>query len=138
MNYPRVGVAVIFMRNNRLLLIKRKKSHGAGSWAVPGGHLEFGESPEECAIRETREEVGLEISDVRFVAITNDVFPENNLHYITIWMKGDCPSGEPKKASQDEVAELGWFSWDALPSPLFIPLENLINGRRYPAAGCHR
>ncbi|HUV16472.1 MAG TPA: NUDIX domain-containing protein [Pelolinea sp.] len=132
MNYPRVGVATIILRNNQLLLIKRKKSHGAGSWAVPGGHLEYGESLEECAMREMREEVGLEIGNVRFKAITNDLFSENYLHYITIWMKGDCLSSEPIAASVDEVAEWGWFDLDALPSPLFIPLENLIKGRGYP------
>ncbi len=74
MNYPRVGVAAIVQRNGQVLLIKRKGAHGSGSWAVPGGHLEYGESLEECAVRETHEEVGIEISDVSFAAITNDIF----------------------------------------------------------------
>jgi len=131
-SYPRVGVAAIIERNGQVLLIKRKNAHGAGSWAVPGGHLEYGETPEECAIRETYEEVGIEITDVRFAAITNDIFAEEGRHYITIWMRGELKSGEPKIAAEDEVAEVGWFSWDALPSPLFIPLENLMGGRGYP------
>lgn len=132
MNYPRVGVAAIIEQNGQVLLVKRKNAHGAGSWAVPGGHLEYGETPEECAIRETKEEVGIEITGVHFAAITNDIFPEESRHYITVWMRGTLQSGEPRIAAAREVAEVGWFSWDALPSPLFIPLKNLLGGHGYP------
>ncbi len=135
MNYPRVGVAVIIERNGQVLLVKRKNAHGAGTWAVPGGHLEFGETPEECAMRETLEEVGIEIDDIRFVGITNDIFSEEGRHYITIWMQGRLKSGEPGIAAAREVAEVGWFGWKALPSPLFLPLENLLNQRGYPKGG---
>ena len=92
---PRVGVAAIIERDGQVLLIKRKNVHGAGSWAVPGGHLEYGETPEQCAIRETQEEVGIDISGVRFAAITNDVFAEKGRHYITIWMIAARAKGEP-------------------------------------------
>ncbi|HAE59787.1 MAG TPA: DNA mismatch repair protein MutT [Anaerolineae bacterium] len=134
-NHPRVGVAAIIIRNNQVLLIRRKNVHGAGCWSTPGGHLDFGETPEQCAIRETQEEVGIEIKDVRFVAATNDFFEANEKHYISLWMAGSYISGEPKIAADYEVAELGWFSWDSLPSPLFIPFENLVNQRSYPPDG---
>lgn len=132
MNYPKVGVACIILREGRILLIRRKGAHGAGSWSTPGGHLEYGETPEECAARETLEEVGLEVSRVRFLAVTNDVFDEIGKHYITLWMTGDCPSGEPRIAAAYEVAEWGWYTLDALPAPLFLPLDNLLAGRSYP------
>lgn len=48
-----VGVAVIVKRGGKILLIKRQGSHGAGTWAPPGGHIDFGESVEETARRET-------------------------------------------------------------------------------------
>ena len=108
------------------MLIRRKGAHGAGSWAPPGSHLEFGETPELCAVRETREEVGIEIANVRFIAVTNDIFKESGQHYITLWMQADWLSGEPKIAAVDEVAEFSWFDWDSLPSPLFLPFENLL------------
>jgi len=129
MEFPKVGVAAIIMADNRLLLIRRKGAHGAGTWAVPGGHLEFGESPEDCAIRETLEETGLAVRNPHCVAVTNDIFNEEDRHYITIWMAVDCPAEPQVIPSVEEVAEWGWFSWNALPSPLFLPLENLINIR---------
>jgi 8-oxo-dGTP diphosphatase len=126
MKFPRVGVAALIIRNGRVLLIRRKGAHGEGSWSTPGGHLEFGEIPEQCAIRETREEVGIEIANVRFAAVTNDIFKESGKHYITLWMQADWLSGEPGIAAENEVAELGWFDWDCLPFPLFLPFENLL------------
>jgi 8-oxo-dGTP diphosphatase len=79
------------------------------------------------------EEVGLEIDNVQFAALTNDIFEESGKHYITLWMVGACSNGEPTINAVEEVSDLGWFEWDALPHPLFLPLENLINRRGYPA-----
>ena len=134
-NIPRVGVAAIILKDGRVLLIRRKGVHGEGSWSTPGGHLEFGETPEQCAIRETREEVGIEITNVRFIAVTNDIFKESGKHYITLWMQGDLWSGEPKVAAESEVTKPGWFGWDCLPSPLFLPFENLLDQKSYPSEG---
>src|SRR3989339_718967 len=58
---PKVGVAVIIIKNGKVLMHKRKNSHGDGTWSLPGGHLEFNESLEECAQRETFEETGMKI-----------------------------------------------------------------------------
>ncbi|ETI19760.1 nudix hydrolase 1 [Cladophialophora carrionii CBS 160.54] len=57
----------------KFILGKRLGSHGAGTLGLPGGHLEFGESFEDCAAREVMEETGLEIEDVKFLTATNDV-----------------------------------------------------------------
>ena len=132
MDFPKVGVAAVITRNNQVLLIRRKNVHGSGTWSTPGGHLDFGETPEECAIRETQEEVGIEITNPRFLAATNDIFKAEGKHFISLWMQATYASGEPRVMADDEVAELGWFEWDSLPSPLFIPFENLVNHRSYP------
>lgn len=133
MNRPQVGVAVIIeQEDGRVLLLKRKGAHGAGTWAPPGGHLEIGESLEECATRETLEETGIVISTVQFVAITNDVFETEQKHYVTIWVEGTYESGQATVAYPDKVQEVAWAAWSALPQPLFLPLQNLLSGRQYP------
>jgi 8-oxo-dGTP diphosphatase len=129
---PKVGVAIIITKNDRVLLMKRKGIHGKGTWSTPGGHLDFGETPEQCAAREAKEEVGMDVVDIRFRAVTNDIFDTTGKHYITIWMEGNSISNEPVSAAEDEVAEIGWFAWDSLPEPLFLSLENLLKENSYP------
>jgi 8-oxo-dGTP diphosphatase len=58
-------MGVLVMRRGRVLLGRRRGSHGEGYYAAPGGHIEFGESFEQAARREVREETGLEIADLR-------------------------------------------------------------------------
>lgn len=131
-NVVRVGVGVIIEdAQGRVLLLKRAGLHGNGTWSNPGGHLDPGETPDQCAIRETREETSVEIGNLRFRGLTNDIFPASGKHYITIWMQGDIVSGEPTLTAPDEALEIGWFAWDALPEPLFLPLAQLVAGRVY-------
>ena len=131
-NAPAVGVACIVTNADRVLLVRRQRSHGAGSWSTPGGHLDFGETFAECAIRETEEETGVHLSRVEFVAITNDVFTAEGKHYATVWMRGEADTSKAAVRDAAEVAEVAWFPPDALPAPLFLSLENLLGGQCLP------
>src|SRR5919108_4962563 len=128
---PQVGVAIIITKDDKVLLMKRKGPHGHGTWSTPGGHLDFGEALEYCAAREAKEEVGVDVLDIRFRSVTNDIFESEGQHYVTIWMEGKLV-GEPRIAAEREVEEIGWYAWDALPRPLFLPLENLVKENSYP------
>ncbi len=129
---PKVGVGVVIRRGRDVLLIRRSGVHGDGTWSTPGGHLDWGESPEECARREAEEETGVQVGNIRFRAVTNDVFEPEARHYLTVWMEGDHFGGEPRANAKNEMLEVGWFDWDALPPNLFLPLSNLLNGRCLP------
>jgi 8-oxo-dGTP diphosphatase len=128
-----VGVAILITRAERVLLIRRKYVHGGGTWSTPGGHLDHGESIEACAARETLEETGLIVKHIHFLALTNDVFPEVDRHYITVWMRGSADEGEAFLAAPYESDAIGWYAWDALPEPLFSPFQHLINGECLPS-----
>ncbi|HDR53582.1 MAG TPA: NUDIX domain-containing protein [archaeon] len=121
----RVGVGVILLREGRVLLGKRKYGSGKGQWAFPGGHLELDESVEACAIRELKEETGLDLLEPRMGPFTNDIFdPES--HYITLYVIADWTGGEPRNRESNKCGGWEWSDWDNLREPLFLPLQNLL------------
>ncbi|HET9205448.1 MAG TPA: NUDIX hydrolase [Burkholderiaceae bacterium] len=122
---PRVGVGVIVWRDGRVLLGQRKGAHGAGTWALPGGHLEFGETVEHCAQREVREETGLDITVVARGPYTNDVFADVGRHYVTVFVIAHAPHGEPRLCEPAKCAEWRWCRWGDMPEPVFPPLAQL-------------
>lgn len=81
MKFPRVGVGVVVIHGKKILLGKRKNSHGEGEWAFPGGHLEFGESVQECAKRELLEETGLVALSCKLGGWSSNIF-NGEKHYI--------------------------------------------------------
>lgn len=73
-----------------------------GTWGLPGGHLEFGESFETCATREVLEETGLIIHSLRFLAVVNSVMHAEGKHYAVIFVEGYV--SEAEGAAQPRVS----------------------------------
>lgn len=126
-----VRIAVLILNGDRILLEKRANVLGRGTWAPPIGHLDYGETFEQTAVREVQEETGLEITDVKFRLLTNDIFEDE--HSITIWMEAKYVSGEPTVKAPNEESDVGWFQWNDLPEPLFLPMQHLLEGQTYPS-----
>lgn len=122
----RVGIAVFIFKDGKFFMQQRQGSHGAGSWSTPGGYLEMGESFEDTARREVREEAGLEITNVRFGAVTNDNFANEGKHHVTIWMLSDWKSGKERIVEPDKCIKQEWHTFEDLPSPLFLPWNQLL------------
>lgn len=122
----RVGVGVIILRNNRILLGERMGSHGADTWATPGGHLEIGESIEQCARREVFEETGLELASIKKFRFTNDIFEEEGKHYVTLFVIASSDDGEAEIREPNKCKQWKWCELSDLPKPLFLPLVNLL------------
>jgi len=128
MNQVRVGVGVIVRdKSDRILLGKRKGSHGAGEWSLPGGHLEFGESFEDCCAREVKEETNLDVRNAQFKTLTNDIFEKEGLHYITLFFEVDLIRGTPVVLERDKCECWQWCFPHSLPEPLFLPLRNILS-----------
>ena len=122
---PRIGVAVIVVREGRVLLGQRLGAHGEGTWALPGGHLEFGEGIEDCARRELAEETGLNANTFAPGPFTNNVLASKGLHYVTLFLQARNAAGEPQRLEPGKCAGWQWWPWSALPTPLFAPLASL-------------
>lgn len=124
---PYIGIGCFVFRDGKFLSGCRKGAHGDGTWSVPGGHLEFGESFEETASREVFEETGLKIKNIRFGAVTNDYFEEENKHYVTIWMLSDWDSGEAQILEPEKFIDQKWVDFKSLPEKLFLPWKQLLH-----------
>lgn len=127
---PHIGVGVMVWKGDRLLLGKRISAHGENSWQFPGGHLEFGETVAECAQREVKEETGIHIRNLVQCGYTNDVFINADKHYVTLFIASDYDFGELTVEEPDKCEQWGWFEWNALPEPLFLPIRNFL--KLYP------
>lgn len=122
----KVWVWVIIFKWDKILCGLRKNAHWEWTWWFLGWHLEFWESFEECAKREAMEEANIKIDNISFLTATNDFFEKDNKHYVSIFMKWEYKSWELKNNEEYKLDRWGWYTWDALPQPLMIPIENLI------------
>ncbi|KAG8159775.1 hypothetical protein KVR01_010412 [Diaporthe batatas] len=130
---PRVGVAAVIQGpDGKVVFGRRKSSHGAGQWAFPGGHLEYGEDFKQCAERETLEETGLRVKGRKVAHVTNDVFSDLGKHYITIFVICEMldKGAQPELLEPEKCESWVWKTFDeireARSDELFLPIQNLL------------
>lgn len=133
------------IRDGKVLLGRRHEDpekadselHGEGTWTMPGGKLEFGESFEAGGVRELAEETGIQTGqgDLELVSLANNRLPD--AHFVTVGLICRQSTGEARVMEPDEITEWRWFPLAELPSPLFPPsaeiLERLESGKMYRA-----
>lgn len=127
--HTKIGIGVMVFKEGKVLLGKRKSSYAYGEYAFPGGHLEYFESFENCAKRETIEEAGIEIENIRFQFIAN-VKKYHPKHYVHIGVMADWKSGEPKLLEPDKCEGWNWYDLNNLPKPLFEFCEISVDSYR--------
>jgi 8-oxo-dGTP diphosphatase len=126
-NVPKVGVGVLILNDaGQVLLTLRKRPPEAGHWSIVGGKVDFLETLEHCAIREAREEVGLQIALVGLLCVTDHCLPNENQHWVSPAYLGRIISGEPRNCEPDKTRQVEWFSLTALPINLTITASNAI------------
>ena len=124
-----VGVGVLVWHGGCVLLGRRLGAHGAGTWAAPGGKLEFGETVLQCAARELLEETGLVAAQLTPGPTTNDVFGPDGPHFVTLFVLARGITGTPANREPHKCAGWAWFPWGdraAWPAPLFLPAQSLL------------
>ena len=127
-DFTGVGIGVMIVKDEQVLLLKRKNENGMGTWCFPGGRLKFNESFFECAVRETKEETGIDIQPSGVISVSNNL--EYNMHYITIGVLARVSFGEPRVLDSENFVDIGWFGIYDLPAELFPATEKIISHYR--------
>lgn len=92
---PVPAVGVVCLRGDEVLLIRRGAPPRLGEWSLPGGRIEPGERAVDAALRELREETGVEAELVGLIDVVDGLFPEVGRHYVLIDYAARWKSGEP-------------------------------------------
>ena len=125
---PKACVGVMIQKDGKILIGKRKAtaSHGPNEYSLPGGHIEPGESFKEAIERETLEEAGVKIKNIKFLCVVNtDAYKGHQA--ILVNFLADWESGEPTDFPDENIGEWKWCDMENLPEPLFVPTKILID-----------
>ncbi|HZV85300.1 MAG TPA: NUDIX hydrolase, partial [Brevundimonas sp.] len=115
---PVAAVGVVCLRGDEVLLIRRGKPPRKGEWSLPGGRIEYGERATDAALRELREETGVEAEISGLLDVVDGVFPEEGRHYVLIdfgavWLAGEPVAGDDAVEARfvalaDAEGLIGW------------------------------
>ena len=117
------GVAVVVTHRHKILFGKRKSRENEFEWQLPGGWIDRGESPEQAARREVCEETGLQLQEVRFVGITNNIFTAHK-HSLSLYFEAECADIRSLIVREDsKCIAWEWRNWADLTEHLYLPLR---------------
>ena len=114
---PTPAVGVVCLRGPEVLLIRRGNPPLAGAWSLPGGRIEWGERAADAALRELREETGVEAELLGLLDVVDGVFTSRSTgeitrHYLLVDYAARWIGGEP--LAGDDAADAGFHGLDAL------------------------
>ena len=111
-DHPRAAVGAIVLHEGRVLLVKRGTEPGVGTWSIPGGSIDLGETLGEAAEREVFEETGIRVEAgpavYSFDRLVYDEDGRIRFHYVIVDVLSEYVSGHPVPG--DDAADAGWFS----------------------------
>ena len=121
---PFPTVSILVTHNNKILLGKRLAEPGKGKWALPSGYIEFEDDFLTAAIREVKEETGLDIEIVSILNVQSAFLPPE-YHFLGIYLLAQVIGG--RLNSEDDLEDVNWFSLsEPLPEMAFPPDVDLI------------
>jgi len=138
-NIPTTRVSVIVVADEQILLVKHRKGNRQ-YWVLPGGRLEYGESFEECAVREMKEETGLEVAVDDFVFLSEAIAPDRSRHIVNVYLTAHVVGGILKLGDEPVLAAVDYLPIKDLHSlTLFPPVgKTVIDSLPSSTKGCIR
>jgi 8-oxo-dGTP diphosphatase len=112
-DYIGVGVGIaVFNDEGKIFITKRgqKANNDRGKWEIPGGGIEFGETMQEAAKREIKEENDIDVEIVDVLHVSDHIIPEEHQHWVTTTFICKHVGGEPKTMEPDKCEAVGWFT----------------------------
>ena len=128
---PKVGVGVMVVEDDRLLLVRRAMEPEKGRWSLPAGYLDHGESPVETAVREAREETGIEVRVTGLVDAFHN--PPGAGATVFLLYRAERMSGELRAG--DDADDAAFFGRDELPPLAFASTFAAVEHLPPPRAG---
>nr|BAL58709.1 hypothetical conserved protein [Candidatus Acetothermum autotrophicum] len=105
---PRLTAKTIILKENKILMVKPKRGYNAGQWALPGGFVGYGETPEEAALRETVEETGVPCKIIRFLGTESRLGRTTSYHWHTFFYQAQLEH-ENFHPAPDEIEAVAWL-----------------------------
>ncbi len=120
---PNTGASILVLENDKILLIKRGKEPYKGHWSLPGGSQEIGETLEEAALRELKEETNLTANKLSFAKIHDRITLDDNgkvkFHYVLATFITSDFTGTP--VALDDADDIGWYTIPEMADLLTTP-----------------
>ena len=132
---PAPGAAAILVREGQICLVRRKFEPKVGQWTLPTGFMEWDETIEQTAVREVREETGLEVKLVRLYAVETGILPPDQPVLVVFFLARE--TGGSLRAG-DDAAEVGFYPWDGFPGPIAFGAHRRVLARLQGEAGIGR
>jgi len=110
-NTPRTGTSVIFIKDSHVLLSERAREPRKGLYSFPGGFLKFGEAPRAAAIREVKEETGVDVTELELLDARTVMYEENETTCSILFL---AKAWKGEFVAADDSAALVWQTIDSL------------------------
>jgi ADP-ribose pyrophosphatase YjhB (NUDIX family) len=120
---PTTRISVVVVDGSKILLVRHRKGNRQ-YWVLPGGRLEYGETFQECGVRELKEETGLDVEIENFLFLSEAIAPDRSRHIVNIYLRARVTGGTMKLGNEPVLAGVD-----------FVPLEELSRITLFPPIG---
>jgi 8-oxo-dGTP diphosphatase len=121
---PTTRVSVVVIGDDGKILLVRHRKGSRQYWVLPGGRLEYGETFDECAVRELKEETGLDVKVDRLIYLSEAIAPDRSRHIVNVYLTAHVVGGKLQLGDEPVLCGVD-----------FVPLSELSVATLYPPVG---